>query len=99
MKTPATTGETPATTGETPAPTKIKPARPVRFRRSAKPYRLIQRKTTHYIAWQPRGGKQETTKEQDYAAARAYAYRRIAQTPPDLARELGIEITPLIKGL
>lgn len=67
--------------------------------RVAKPYRLIVRKTTRYISWLPRGGRQQTTKETEIEAARTFAYRRIAETRPDLARELGIEITPPLKGL
>ena len=75
-----------------------KGVKPARIRNRAKPYRLIVRKTTRFIAWKPRGGKQESTKETERALAKSFAYRRIAETRPDLARELGIEITPTLKG-
>jgi hypothetical protein len=74
-------------------------ASPIRIRRPARPYRLIIRKVSRYIAWKPRNGRQETTKETDLEAARAFALRRIATTRPDLAAELGIDITPELRGL
>lgn len=73
--------------------------KPIRIRRRAKPYRLIVRKTTRFIAWKPRGGKQESTKEVEIEQARRFAYHRIAEMRPDLAAELGIEVTPPLKGL
>lgn len=69
-----------------------------KFRRRAKPYRLIVRKASRFIAWKPRGGKQESTKQVEREEARRVAYRRIAETRPDLAQELGIEVTPNLKG-
>ena len=77
-------------------PKGIKPA----HIRVAKPYRLIVRpKVSRFIAWKPRGGRQESTKETERHLAKSYAYRRIAETRPDLAQELGIETTPPIKGI
>lgn len=67
--------------------------------RTARPYRLIVRRASRFIAWKPRGGRQETTKQTELIEARRVAYRRIAETRPDLARELGIDITPPIKGI
>jgi hypothetical protein len=72
--------------------------KPRRIRRS-KPYRLIVRKSTRYIAVKLRGGRQRTSKQTTREEARAWAYRLISTTREDLARELGIDFTPALKGL
>lgn len=77
----------------------MKTVKPVTMRRAAKPYRLIMRKRTRYIAVKLRGGRQRTSKETEMPLAKTFAYRLIAETRPDLARELGIEVTPPLKGL
>ncbi len=41
-----------------------------------------------------RGGKQRSSRAETPEDARSFAYRWIAETRPDLARELGIQITP-----
>lgn len=77
----------------------LPPAAKPRRIRVAKPYRLIKRKTTRFIAWKPRGGRQETTKAETLEEAKRVAYQRIAERFPAFAAELGIEITPVLKGL
>lgn len=71
--------------------------RPIKFRRPAKTYRLIRRKTSRYIAVRLRGGKQRSSKCETTDEARAFAYRWIAEARPDLAAELGIATTPPLK--
>lgn len=77
----------------------MRAVKPIRIRNRAKPYRLIARKTTRFIAVKLRGGQQRSSKETERDLARAFAYRLIAETRPDLAQELGIEVTPSFKGL
>lgn len=78
---------------------KPSPVKPAKMRRPAKPYRLVRRKRSRYIAVRLRGGKQRSSKSETPEEARAFAYRWIAATRPDLAAELGISVTPPLKHL
>lgn len=69
------------------------------MRSPAKIYRLIKRKNSRYIAVRLKNGKQRSSKEIDREAARAFAYRWLATSFPDLAKEVGIATTPSLTGL
>jgi len=75
---------------------KRRPVQPAKFRQPARPYRLVRRKTSRYIAVRI-GRKQRTSKEYEPELARAFAYRWIAQSFPALAQSLGIDVTPELK--
>lgn len=72
--------------------------KPRRFRRPAKPYRLITRKQSRFIAVRI-GRRQRTSRTEDKEGAKAFAYRWIASEYPHLAAELGIATTPALKGI
>lgn len=76
----------------------VKKVKLVKFRRPAKPYRLVIRKKSRYIAVRI-GKKQRSSKECELELARAFAYRWIADAFPRLAQDLGIEITPELGAL
>lgn len=69
------------------------------MRSPAKVYRLIKRKNSRFIAVRLKNGKQRSSKEIDREAARAFAYRWLAASFPELAKEVGINITPSLKAL
>jgi len=75
---------------------KVKSVKPAKFRKPARPYRLVIRKKSRFIAVRI-GKKQRSSKECEPELARAFAYRWIAESYPRLAHELGIEITPELK--
>jgi hypothetical protein len=68
--------------------------KPARIRRPAACYRIVHRKRSRYLAVRLRGGKQRSSRAETHEDARSFAYRWIAESRPDLARELGIQITP-----
>lgn len=76
----------------------MKAIRPIKMRPAAKIYRLIRRKQSRFIAVRLRNGKQRSRRETEPELAKAFAYRWLAQSYPTLARELGLEITPELKG-
>jgi len=76
----------------------MRAVKPAPFRKAAKPYRLIKRKKSRYLAIRI-GKKQRSSKQTDPEAARAFAYRWIAEDFPRLAAELGIATTPEIPAL
>lgn len=76
-----------------------KAAKPVRMRPKARPYRIVKRSKSRYLAVRLRGGKQRSSKCEDYDDARSFAYRWIAEVRPDLAAELGVEVAPVLKNL
>ena len=76
----------------------VRRVKPVKFRKAARPYRLVIRKKSRFIAVRI-GKKQRSSKECEVELARAFAYRWIAESYPRLAHELGIEITPELKPM
>lgn len=71
--------------------------KPARLRRPAACYRIVRRKRSRFLAVRLRGGKQRSSRAETPEDARSFAYRWIAADRPDLARELGIEVTPPLK--
>ena len=71
--------------------------KPARLRPPAACYRIVHRKRSRYLAVRLRGGKQRSSRAETKEEARSFAYRWIAETRPDLARELDIAITPPLK--
>jgi hypothetical protein len=71
--------------------------KPYRIRRRARPYRLVKRKQSRYIAVRLRDGKQRSSKCELEEEAKSFAYRWIAEVRPDLAEEIGIEVTRRLK--
>ncbi|MES2598639.1 MAG: hypothetical protein V4662_25110 [Verrucomicrobiota bacterium] len=74
-------------------------AKPVRFRRQRKIYRLVTRKKSRFIAVRLCNGKQRSSKETEPEMARSFAYRWLATSYPKLAKQVGIAITEELPAL